>query len=184
MPNFQEIPQLIGSGNNALTITFDAITRTIDNYLEECNLDLNPEFQRGYVWTETQKERYVEFLLRGGQSSRDILFNYPLWNPRFYQEKSNDPLLNRMVIVDGKQRLSAVMGFMRNEVRAFGAFLSEFTGTLRCINYLTFHINELTTRADILEWYLQLNSGGTVHSESELEKVRQLLVEAKCDSKT
>lgn len=177
MPNFQEIPQLIGFGNYSVTITFDSILRTLETYKSECLLDLDPEFQRGYVWTEQQKERYVEFLLKGGNSARDILFNYAFWNVKRQMKPSKDPLLNRMVIVDGKQRLSAIAGFMEDKVKAFGSYYSEFTGHLRCVNYLTFHINELGTRKEVLEWYLQLNSGGTVHTEDELTKVKRLIAE-------
>jgi hypothetical protein len=176
MPNFQKIPQLIGFGNYSITIDFTMLLARIEDFYSECNLDLNPEFQRGYVWTQEQKERYVEFLLQGGNSGKDILFNYPVWLGSNAFDK-DDPILNRMVIVDGKQRLSAVMGFMQNEVKAFGSYFSEFDGHLRCINHLNFHINELTTRKEVLQWYLQLNSGGTVHAEDELEKVRQLIAE-------
>lgn len=36
-------------------------------------------------------------------------------------------------------------------------------------------VNELRTRAEVLRWYLQLNSGGVVHTEEELARVRALL---------
>ena len=81
-----------------------------------------------------------------------------------------------MVIVDGKQRLSAVTGFMDNNVKAFGYFYCDFTDKLRqTLVNLIFHVNELGTRKEILEWYLQLNSGGTVHTEEELTKVRNMI---------
>ena len=106
---------------------------------------MEPEFQRDYVWTQDQKVRYVEFLLRGGNTGRDILFNCPYWN----SGKPN--LSDRMVIVDGKQRLSAVIGFLNNEVTAFNHYYYEFTDNLRnTLVNLTFHINELGTRAEIL----------------------------------
>jgi len=39
-----------------------------------------------------------------------------------------------------------------------------------------FSMNTLRTKAEVLEWYLQLNSGGVVHTEAELKRVRKLLV--------
>ena len=160
-PNFQQLPKLIGFGNYTVTAEFTSILRQLKAYEDDCNLDLNPEFQRGYVWTDQQKTNYVEFMLKGGNTGRDILFNCPFFvSDNDYDE--DDPILNRMVIVDGKQRLSAVCGFLQNEVKAFGSYYKDFTGKLRTVNRLNFHINELCTRKDILQWYLELNSGGTV----------------------
>ena len=36
-------------------------------------------------------------------------------------------------------------------------------------------INNLKTRGQVLEWYLQLNDRGVVHTKEELDKVRRLL---------
>ena len=37
------------------------------------------------------------------------------------------------------------------------------------------HVNDLSTYSEVLQWYLDLNSGGTVHTEEELNRVQQLL---------
>lgn len=178
MPKFSDIPQLIGFGNYSITVGLTYVKRQLSVFTEECDLDLEPEFQRDYVWNHEQKERYIEFLLRGGNTGRDILFNYADWgvNVKSKRDLSDDPIVNRMVIVDGKQRLSAVTGFMDNNVKAFGYFYCDFTDKLRqTLVNLIFHVNELGTRKEILEWYLQLNSGGTVHTEEELTKVRKMI---------
>jgi len=81
-------------------------------------LDLDPDFQRGHVWTEKKQIAYVEFCLRGGQSSRDIYFNHPNWQGSYK---------GQMVLVDGKQRLEAVRKFIRNELPVFdGHTLNDF----------------------------------------------------------
>lgn len=174
-PNFQTIPKLVGMGGYSVTALFSDLIFIIEDYIKNEDLDLNPEFQREYVWNEAQKEAYVEFLLRDGRSSRDILFNCASWSKYDLDFDAKDPILNRMVIVDGKQRLNAVMAFLKNELKAFGYYKSEFGGTLRTTHFLTFHVNSLKTRKDILQWYLELNSGGTVHSDEELNKVRKML---------
>jgi len=33
------------------------------------------------------------------------------------------------------------------------------------------------TRAEVLTWYLQINAGGVVHSDEEIERVKELLKE-------
>jgi len=82
-----------------------------------------------------------------------------------------------MVLVDGKQRLKAVRSAMAGSIPVFGRRLAEYDDfksfTLR--NTLTMHIASLPTECEIIEWYLDLNDGGTVHTEQELEKVREML---------
>ena len=43
----------------------------------------------------------------------------------------------------------------------------------------TMEMFNIASRADLLQFYLDLNSGGVVHSDAELARVGQLLVEAK-----
>ena len=45
--------------------------------------------------------------------------------------------------------------------------------------HFVFHVNYLKTRREVLEWYLQLNGGGTPHSQKELDRVRGLLEKEK-----
>jgi hypothetical protein len=137
----------------------------------EGGLDLSPDFQREHVWSEEQQVRYVEFCLRGGRSSRDVLFNCVTWNAGVGQAAP-------AVLVDGKQRLEAVRRFLKDEIRVFGSLRSEFEGklsNLRDSAYFKIYVNDLPTRADVLRWYLDLNDGGVVHTREEIDRVRELL---------
>lgn len=131
---------------------------------------MDPDFQRGHVWTEVQQIRYVEFVLRGGESSREIHFNHPGWMNSYE---------GAMVLVDGKQRLESVRKFMRNELPIFdGHTLSDFDEKPSILRAdFIIHVNDLPTRAEVLQWYLDLNDGGVVHSSEEIQKVRKLLEE-------
>ena len=83
-----------------------------------------------------------------------------------------------LMLVDGKQRLEAVRSFLRDELTVFGdCKRSDFTDHMR--HYLSFrvHVNALKTRAEVLTWYLQINAGGVVHSDEEIERVKELLKE-------
>lgn len=79
----------------------------IEDEIREYNLNMNPDFQRGHVWTEIQQSKYVEFILKGGKSGRDFYFN---WNP-----DTND-----YVCVDGLQRTTALQNFVHNKLKVFG----------------------------------------------------------------
>lgn len=138
-------------------------------------INLDPDFQRGHVWTRQKQIDYVEFCLKGGQSSREILWNNPGWQTHYRGE---------MVLVDGKQRLQAVRKFIANKLPIFGGYkLNDFDDPKRLLRmgdaYFIMKVNNLQTRKQVLEWYLQLNAGGVVHKKSELDKVRQLLIQEK-----
>lgn len=170
--SYKDIPQFTDHGSYQITVPWDAIERTIESFGEGCGIDLDPDFQRGHVWTEAQQIRYVEFILRGGRSGKLILFNQPSW--RHGEIRDDEP----MQLVDGKQRLEAARRFMRDEIRAFGTLRSEFgEGRLPLHIHFDFSVNDLKTRAEVLQWYLDLNDGGVVHAADEIARVRGLLAD-------
>ncbi len=164
---FLDIPQMTLPGYN-----FDhhlyMLPKTMKDYESEqlCPLNTDPDFQRIHVWTPEQQTKYIEFLLQGGNSGKDLYFNCPGW-----QGSYEGPF----ELVDGKQRLEACLGFMRGSVPIFGGlFIGDFVDKPR-EQTLRFHINTLQTRAEVLRWYIDLNSGGVVHTKDELDRVRALL---------
>jgi hypothetical protein len=131
-------------------------------------LDLNPDFQRAHVWTPEQQTSYVEYILRGGTSGKELYFNCP--------DYTGGSTVGPYVIVDGKQRLEAVRQFMRGEIPAFGYYRSDYSDSPNMPTArFSWNIAGLKTRKEVLEWYLNFNSGGTIHTEQELQKVRDLL---------
>lgn len=134
-----------------------------DNFGQGFNIDLDPLFQRGPVWTEVQQITYVEFILQGGKSGKDIYFNCPDW----------DVGEGDMSLVDGKQRLTAVMAFLDNEIKVFGCYLNEYEDSMSIMTGFNFHINSLNDK-EVLEWYISLNSG-IAHTDEELNRVRGMI---------
>jgi hypothetical protein len=174
MPRFQDIPQFTRSGNYEVDVSWEMLENQLkswDNPESGEKLDMDPDFQRGHVWTEEQQIRYIEFVLRGGYSGNVIYWNNPTWFRGFDQPT---------VLVDGKQRLNAVLRFLRNEIKAFGHYRKEYTDRIDIIRVrFRFVVNDLRTRKEVLQWYLDLNAGGTVHTTDELDKVRNLLKKCK-----
>lgn len=169
---FSDIPQFIHGGNYKSTQEWRMLPKIIKDWETEelAPLDIDPDFQRGHVWTIGQKISYIEYKLKGGQGSDIILFNCPGWM---------DNWKGPFQLVDGKQRLNAVLLFLNNEIPVFGNnYYSNFEDRLFNVHF-TFHINNLKTRKEVLQWYIELNTGGTVHTEEEINKVRSMLEEAK-----
>jgi uncharacterized protein with ParB-like and HNH nuclease domain len=146
----------------------DHFVKWVNENVEDCGLELNPDFQRGHVWTEKQQIAYIEFLLRRGKSGRVIYFNCPYWS-----HGSRD---GWFVCVDGLQRTTAIMRFINNEIPAFGCYYKDFEDKPSFIrDSISVNINNLQSKAEVLQWYLEMNTGGTPHSDDELEKVKYLL---------
>lgn len=162
---FSEIRQMTRPGYTCNSF-LHMLPGTIRSYQEDNSLDMNPDFQRAHVWTPEQQTRYMEFILRGGNSSRDIYLNCPGWMDSFE---------GPFQLVDGKQRLAACLGFMDGTVEVFGGLRLEHFSDKPFGPTLCFHINNLETRREVLQWYLDINSGGVVHTADELDRVRELL---------
>lgn len=170
---FKDIPQFTRSANYAVDVGWDFIETQLSHWNDpsdkpQARINLDPDFQRTHVWTEDQQRRYVEFILRGGHSSKDIQFNCTGWMGSFE---------GPFVLVDGKQRLEAARKFMRNELPIFdGNYFKDFEDRLRITSAsFRFHVNNLKNHREVLQWYLDLNTGGTPHTNDEIEKVKEML---------
>lgn len=168
---FTDIRQFTRSGSYQIDVPIDYLLKTLDGYKKHDNLQMNPDFQRGNVWTEEQQIKYLEFFFRGGKSANVIYFNCPSYGR--VTDKCNYP---DMVLVDGLQRLTAFIRFLNNEIPIFGTYYKDFEDRPRMSNgILKFNVNDLQTRAEVLRWYIEMNSGGVVHSKKEIERVKELL---------
>jgi hypothetical protein len=130
-------------------------------------VDLDPDFQRAHVWTEEQQRLYIEYVLRGGETGQTLYWNCPQWSDLRRLEGA-------LVLVDGKQRLEAVRRFARGDLEVFGQRL-ENPRILGVSYTFRMRVCALQTRAEVLNWYLAINGGGTPHSPDELQRVRALL---------
>ena len=148
--------------------------------LEAYNCDCDADFQRGYVWTELQQRKFIGHLLEGGDVA-PILVNT---GPGGDWETA--------ILVDGKQRVTAALRWAAGEISAL-----LYDGRTVWLK----HLNErehrrLTTvvglefglvrwtREEMLENYIRLNRGGTVHTDDEIKKVQRLLKRERTKAET
>lgn len=145
----------------------------LDTKIKELPWDLNPDYQRGAVWTERQQALYIGHHLMGGQV-------FPVYVQRDSTYLKNEP----EEVIDGQQRIRAICAFLRGQIPA--RFLHD--GEWVEIRYLDLTEGEQSAasmsskvvfldlpRAERLRFYLGANSGGTPHSEADLKKVAELL---------
>lgn len=166
---FKDIPQFTRSGSWECDFSLNSVIKQIEEWDSEFGVIMNPDFQRGNVWIEEQQILYIEFLLKGGKTARVLYFNNPNWN-RYITGNDN------MVCVDGLQRYTAIKRFINNEIKVFGYYFNEYEDSPRIMqNTIKINVNDLQTRKEVLRWYIDFNTGGTVHSKEEIDRVRKLL---------
>lgn len=147
----------------------DIAIASVPRFLEMYNVNLDPEYQRGYVWTTAQKQAFVGAVLQNNASIPIFWFN--------------NLDLRRAEVVDGKQRLSAILGWLNDEYEAVCpcgesfrfSQADEIAGrNLDMMVTLKMHFVKLS-RLDVLKFYLGLNQGGTVHTAEDLGKVKEAI---------
>lgn len=124
----------------------------------------------------------MEAVLRG-TAPMTIRFNCPVWQGAD-AESVVDLHPSTIQCIDGLQRLTAMRDFVAGKFTIYGDLTVEkLKGTSFALNRMgAMWIQEMYTiksRAELLQFYLDLNSGGVVHSAEELTRVQGLLNEAK-----
>lgn len=137
---------------------------------------LVPDFQRGHVWSAQKQISFIENVLRKS-APVDIKFNCPKF---FESSREVNPNINGgdIVCIDGLQRLTAIRAFVANEIKVFDRYYAvDLKQTPFDIGRYTFkfEVFDFDDKRDLLQFYLDLNSGGVVHSDEEIERVRHLL---------
>lgn len=141
-------------------------------------IDLNPIYQRGYVWTEQQKNDYILNLFENKAEIRPVVIQYAI-------KDKNDDILE---ILDGKQRLSTLFDFINNKITVNSLYFKDLTNEdqefimnhkidyRRIMNRSNSSNLKLETR---LQLFYEINLYGTKMTDEELKEVQKLLVEKK-----
>ena len=128
----------------------------------DCNLIQN--------FNEQQQVDWLEYHLRGGKSGNTIYLNNPFWH------SGQIPEMGKYVCVDGLQRITAAQKFIHNEIKVFGSYFSEYEDRIRALPAtMILNVNDLKTEKEVLQWYVDMNVGGTPHTNNEIERVKRMI---------
>ena len=171
---YADIPQFTRASNYQIDLDWEELenwisrkNRALDAPNDKYCLELEPEFQRGHVWDEAKQIRYVEFILRGGETGKDIYFNCS----SFMQKMDT-----AIQLVDGLQRLTAVRRFLNNEIPSFGIYHKDFEERhIPSHARFRIHIHDLKKYKQVLQWYVELNEGGIIHTPEEIDRVKKMI---------
>ena len=84
----------------------DWTVETIVSQIEKGNIDLEPKFQRRNAWNDARRSRLIE----------SLVINAPVPEIVLAEDPSHR---NSFLVIDGKQRLMAVAGFVKPEIYSF-----------------------------------------------------------------
>ena len=138
-------------------------------------LDMDPEYQREFVWEEEDKVKLIDSIFRNidiGKftlTRRDYGFDGPLYE-----------------IIDGKQRLRAILDFFEDKFRYKGHLYSELSWAdqIHFENHpVGMAVTEKLTEADKMAIFLKLNVGGVPQDPNHILHVKALYIEAKKEGK-
>ena len=163
--NCSDIKKFTSNGRYTVDVSLNDFLYHIERYVEKHKLDLNPEFQRGHVWTTDQQIAFIEYLFKGGETQA-IRFNHTDWG--------NFSKPSKMVIVDGLQRTTAIMKFLNNELPIFDGYYFKQCTNIPIID-IKITVNNLKEDDEVINWYIELNEGGTPHTKEEIKKEKKMI---------
>jgi len=124
-----------------------------------------PAFQRPAVWTRQQQVLFIESIWAG--------LPIGVW---IYNRLENQNSQWDGVLLDGQQRIGAILAYVNNEFRVHGYLWSELTDIdRRC--FAMFHFASLETHIDdearLRDIYNRLAYGGTPHAAADRDTGRR-----------
>ena len=127
-------------------------------------LDLDPEYQRGFVWSNEDKVRLIDSIFRNIDIGKFALVRKD-WNEKYLYE-----------VLDGKQRIRAILDFYENKFPYKGKYFNDLCA--RDQNHFEDYMISMaeideTDQKTILKYFLMLNTGGVQMDKEHLEKVQK-----------
>lgn len=133
-------------------------------------VDFNPDYQRGSVWSDDDREKLLDSIFAGREIGRLV------FRDRDTSEWLKDGLTYE--IIDGKQRLLTLLAFYENRFKYRGFYYNDLSPKdrncfLNCITAVA-EVRDVS-RKEVLEIFLALNECGRPVSENVLDNVRDLI---------
>ena len=131
-------------------------------------IDFEPDYQRDFVWTQEDKEKLID----------SIFCNIDIGKFCFIKNGYNDKYL--YTVLDGKQRIRAILDFYENRFAYKGKYFNDLSPLdQNHFEHYMISVAEVNyaDRKTILKYFLMLNTGGRIMAEEQLEKVRKLYEE-------
>lgn len=127
-------------------------------------LDLEPKYQRDFVWSKSDKVALIDSIFNNVEIGKFAIINKP-WHNKYAYE-----------VLDGKQRIRALLDFYENRFKYKGFYFNELSRSDQEW-FKNFPITVAITEDDLvnnLKYFLLLNTTGKKVNTKHIEKVREL----------
>ena len=131
---------------NIDSIPMEMPWKNFKEWYNKANIKLDCSFhKRASIWTIEQAAEYIENTMLGIPTDRNIYFIMRLEERKMIH-----------MLLDGKQRIHAVLRFLNNEFNISGKFYKDMKDLNR---YCVFFVHIFTLEDDdlIIEWYNRKN---------------------------
>jgi len=128
--------------------------------------DMDPVYQRDYVWDLPDKVALIDSIFNNIDIGK-FLFNQLSWDKKYTYE-----------IIDGKQRMRAILDFFEDRYEYKGCTFSQLGH--RDQNHFEGYMTNIATikqatPEQVLRYFLMVNKTGRVMDKAHLDKVEEML---------
>ena len=161
-------PEVFNNRKNRLKMSFHntPLSSLFSKYYS-FKTDMSPEYQRGLVWDQEDKEKLIDSIFQGIEIGKFAFIKLPF--------KVNEPAYE---ILDGKQRMSTIIEFYEDKFTYKGYYFSQLhPGDI--FNFLDYNITvgetEDLTDKQKYDYFLKLNTTGKPQDPEHIEKIKKLI---------
>lgn len=145
--------------------------QTIDSLFSKVyhfGVDFEPEYQREFVWELEDKIALIDSIFNNIDIGKFVFIRHDYSNELLYE------------ILDGKQRLRAILDFYEDRFQYKGCYFSDLSrkdqNHFEDYSISVAEVGEMS-KEQILRYFIMLNTGGKAMAKEQLDKVKTMLVE-------
>lgn len=131
-------------------------------------VDFNPDYQRGYVWESEDKVALIDSIFNNIDIGKFAFIHLGYSGDNSYE------------ILDGKQRMRAILDYFENRFDYKGKYFNDLSAREQDF-FEDYSISVAETqnadRKQVLKYFLTLNKHGKIMDKRQLEKVEKMLEE-------
>lgn len=139
------------------------------NYYYHFGIDMNPEYQRNYVWNGKDKEYLLESIFENIDIGKFVLIDLDdeYWTRGYSYE-----------ILDGKQRLNTIIEFYENRFPYKGKYYNDLSNKdkqkIKSHN-ISLAKMEHMDKNTIMKYFVSLNKKGRVMDMEHIKKIEKMI---------
>lgn len=136
-------------------------------------VNFEPDYQRGYVWDQTDKDSLLESIFMGAEIGRFVFKRIP----------DEEWIKNQSIsyeIVDGKQRLLTLLSYYENRWPYKGVYFNQLSNNdRRCFleTYVAYSEIRDISKEDTLRLFIRLNRCGRPVSDDIIDHAKSMLAQ-------